>query len=43
LQPEYANAHYQLALILQKKGLIEEADQHYQEAIRINPEFKDKK
>jgi Tfp pilus assembly protein PilF len=40
LHPEYANAHFYLAKILKKKGLLREADLHYREAIRINPEYK---
>ncbi|OGP67288.1 MAG: hypothetical protein A2W27_07245 [Deltaproteobacteria bacterium RBG_16_44_11] len=42
-EPEYVNAHFQLAKILKKKELDQEATFHYQEAISINPEFKDKK
>ena len=40
LQPEFADANYKLALILEQKGLIEEANRHYLEAIRINHLYK---
>jgi tetratricopeptide (TPR) repeat protein len=43
IQPLFANAHYQLAIILKQKGLNEKAICHYNEAVRINPEFEKKK
>jgi tetratricopeptide (TPR) repeat protein len=43
LEPQFANAHYQAAIILKQKGSITEADYHFREAVRINPEFKKKR
>jgi tetratricopeptide (TPR) repeat protein len=34
-----AQAHYNLANVLSKEGKIEEADAHYQAALRLKPEF----
>ena len=39
LQSRFANAHYRLAVIYKRKRLNEKANYHYQEAIRINPEY----
>ena len=35
--------YWKRALILKQKGLTEEANRHYQDAIRIDPVFKDRK
>jgi Tfp pilus assembly protein PilF len=35
LHPQYARAHYQLAILFKQKGQIEESNSHYQEAMRI--------
>ncbi len=40
LSPDHPFANYDLALIYHKKGLIEEANVAYQQAIQINPELK---
>lgn len=40
LSPDHPFANYDLALIYHKKGMIEEANAAYQQAIQINPELK---
>ena len=39
LQPDYANAHYYLALVFIRQGLSGEARRHYQRAVQINPAY----
>ncbi|HYA15318.1 MAG TPA: hypothetical protein VEF33_13370 [Syntrophales bacterium] len=43
LKLQYAEAHYQLAIIFKKKGLIEESNRHYNEAVRIMQTLKNRK
>lgn len=40
LSPDHPFANYDLALIYHQKGMIEEANAAYQQAIQINPELK---
>jgi tetratricopeptide (TPR) repeat protein len=39
LNPDYAEAHYNLANILRDRGRSDEAFEHYQQAIRVKPSF----
>ena len=39
INPEYANAHYNYAILLGDMKKTEEAESHYMEALRINPEY----
>ena len=39
--PEFAAAHSNLASVLQQQGKLQEALQHYKDAIRISPTFAD--
>ncbi|MGD0170457.1 MAG: tetratricopeptide repeat protein, partial [Smithella sp.] len=43
INPDYAYAHYELSIVLKQKGMVEEADYHFNEAIRIDPAYKNKK
>ena len=38
IQPDHADACYNLGITLQKQGRLEESIQAYQQAIRIQPE-----
>ena len=42
-EPAFANAHYRLGMILEKKGSIPAARAAYTEALRLNPQLKDAK
>ena len=37
LNPDYANAHYNLGVVLQRKGDLEGAERSFRAALRINP------
>ena len=37
INPDYAEAHYNLALLLEQTGKREEAITHYEQALRIKP------
>ena len=39
IDPDFADAHYELALILKDKSEKEKSRQHLMKAIEINPEF----
>lgn len=39
LRPDFAEAHTNLAVILQRRGQLGEAAQHYQEALRLRPDY----
>ena len=39
IQPEFADAHFELALILKVKGENEKSRKHLLKAIKIQPEF----
>jgi tetratricopeptide (TPR) repeat protein len=39
MAPNFAEAHYNLALALEKTGRVQEAIQHYELALRIRPDF----
>lgn len=41
IYPEFAAAHSNLASILQQQGRLQEAIEHYKEAIKISPTFAD--
>ena len=40
LNPDYDDAHFNLAVALQMKDEWEEAVHHYRETIRINPSYR---
>jgi tetratricopeptide (TPR) repeat protein len=39
IQPDYAEAHYNLGIALEKLGRTAEAIAHYEQALRIKPDF----
>ncbi len=39
IQPEFADAHYELALILKDKGENDRSREHFLKAIKIQPEL----
>jgi tetratricopeptide (TPR) repeat protein len=39
IKPDYAAAHYNLGVALEKLGRTPEAIQHYEQALRIKPDF----
>jgi Flp pilus assembly protein TadD len=39
LNPDYAEAHYNLANLLRERGRRDEAIEHYQQAVRVKPDF----
>ena len=39
INPEYAEAHYNLGLAAAQAGRVEEAMRHWEEAVRIRPDF----
>jgi tetratricopeptide (TPR) repeat protein len=39
IKPDYAHAHYNLGVALEKLGRTQEAIQHYEQALRIKPDF----
>ncbi|MDX1624483.1 MAG: tetratricopeptide repeat protein [Gemmatimonadota bacterium] len=39
LQPDYPEAHNNLAILLRGRGREEEAERHYREALRLRPEY----
>jgi len=39
IQPDYAEAHYNLGVALEKLGRTPEAIGHYEQALRIKPDF----
>jgi len=41
IKPDYANAHYNLAIALRQKGRVDEAIAQYQKALRTRPDYAD--
>ncbi len=39
IDPDYAKAHHNLALVLVRQGDLEQAAEHLEEAIRIDPGY----
>jgi tetratricopeptide (TPR) repeat protein len=39
LAPDFAEAHYNLGNALAQVGRVQEAIQHYEQALRIKPDF----
>ena len=39
IYPDFAEAHYNLAIALDKQGYTEEAIEHYLQALRIQPDY----
>jgi tetratricopeptide (TPR) repeat protein len=39
MAPDFVEAHYNLAMALEKTGRVREAIEHYELALRIRPDF----
>ena len=39
IKPDYADAHYNLGIVLAGRGQIDEAIAHYQKALEIKPDY----
>ena len=39
IEPDYAEAHYNLGSVLAGRGQVDEAIAHYQKALEIKPDF----
>ena len=38
-KPDYAEAHYNLGVVLERVGRAQEAIEHYEQALRIKPDY----